>query len=386
MRRSLLVTPITPADTGNGLAMRAGLFAEALAVNGPVDVAIVAVSGRLDRVWIDRFADTVVDLDPVLDDRSHIIATLGDVRLRTRLAATQPLPDGARFVPPTLAASILEALSVRPDLVLGFRLTCAPVASELARLSGARLVLDSDDDDTFFAAESGDHEGSAAHHRLGAAWFPDAELVTAASADDIARIAERHGLGHTAVIPNAITAPAATTSPPGHRRLLFLGNLTYDPNATASRELATEILPVVRTRHPTASLELVGAFDDRLFGLARKSEIQLTGSVPSVADAYERADVVVMPLRAGSGTRLKAIEAFAHRRPVVSTARGVAGLGVEPGVHYLRAETKAEFAAAIDELWSDPVASDSLVERAALLAAARFGRRAVVERASELLR
>ena len=63
---------------------------------------------------------------------------------------------------------------------------------------------------------------------------------------------------------------------------------------------------------------------------------------------------MAVPLHAGSGTRLKVLEAFAARVPVVSTAKGVEGLHLVDGVHYVRAETADDFAAAIDDLRRDP--------------------------------
>jgi glycosyltransferase involved in cell wall biosynthesis len=66
--------------------------------------------------------------------------------------------------------------------------------------------------------------------------------------------------------------------------------------------------------------------------------VTLTGQVPDITDELARADIVIIPLRYGSGTRVKILEAFAHRIPVVSTTMGAEGLEVEPGTHLLVAD------------------------------------------------
>ena len=63
-----------------------------------------------------------------------------------------------------------------------------------------------------------------------------------------------------------------------------------------------------------------------------------------------QADVAVVPIRYGSGTRLKILESFAHRVPVVSTTIGAEGLQVEHGVHLLLADDPEAFAAACERL------------------------------------
>ena len=66
-----------------------------------------------------------------------------------------------------------------------------------------------------------------------------------------------------------------------------------------------------------------------------------------------RASVAVVPLRYGSGTRVKILESFAHRVPVVSTTLGAEGLDVEDGVHLLLADDPNELAAAVVHLLGD---------------------------------
>jgi glycosyltransferase involved in cell wall biosynthesis len=69
-----------------------------------------------------------------------------------------------------------------------------------------------------------------------------------------------------------------------------------------------------------------------------------------VAPWYAQADVVIAPLRSGSGTRIKILEAFAHRRPVVTTTKGLEGIAAHDGTHVRVADSAEQLAAALIEL------------------------------------
>ena len=81
--------------------------------------------------------------------------------------------------------------------------------------------------------------------------------------------------------------------------------------------------------------------------------VTLTGRVPDIATELAAADVVVAPVRYGSGTRVKILEAFAHRIPVASTTFGAEGLDTADGVHLLLADGAEALAAACARLLED---------------------------------
>jgi len=83
-------------------------------------------------------------------------------------------------------------------------------------------------------------------------------------------------------------------------------------------------------------------------------------------------DISAIPLRVGSGTRLKAFEAMAMGLPVVSTTLGVEGLGLEPGHDYAAADTAGAFADAIVGLLNDPASRQRLAESGRALLEARY--------------
>ena len=222
-------------------------------------------------------------------------------------------------------------------------------------LRADRVVIDADDDDAALFDSLGEHDDAV----------------------DAASLEERAGLDAVTVVPNAVDVPAAVPSAPDANRLLFLGNLTYAPNRDAARWLATEILPRVRDRRPDASVELVGRSDGSLDDLANVPGVHLTGAVPHVAPHYASADVVVVALRHSSGTRIKVLEAFAHRRPVIATRAAVAGLDVEDGTHVVVADTAEDLATAIDSVLADPDRARAMTACAAELVDTSYSRAAV---------
>lgn len=148
--------------------------------------------------------------------------------------------------------------------------------------------------------------------------------------------------------------------------LLFVGTLGYRPNVDAVLHFCERVLPLVRRARPAAHLTVVGrAPDPALRRLAGRADVTVVGDVADVTPFYAAARAVVVPLRAGGGTRLKILEAMALGRPVVSTTLGCEGLAVRDDVHLTVADAPAAFANAVVRLLADaPV-------RAGLTAAAR---------------
>lgn len=88
--------------------------------------------------------------------------------------------------------------------------------------------------------------------------------------------------------------------------------------------------------------------------LRLRPDIESLSDAPSLAPVYARAHLVVVLLYSGGDTKLKTVGAFAHLRPMMATAHGVRGLGLQPGFHYLVADDAAGFAAHLLRLWREP--------------------------------
>ncbi len=168
--------------------------------------------------------------------------------------------------------------------------------------------------------------------------------------------AARSELSNVTVIPNTYPRPRRPAGSPAAGAppvVLFQGILKYPPNIDGAEWLATTIAPRIRAEVPATEVRLVGRPAMSVTQLDQPGVVTVVGQVPSMEEELARATVAVVPIRYGSGTRVKILESFAHRVPVVSTTLGAEGLDVEDGVHLLLADDPEAFAAATVRLLSD---------------------------------
>jgi len=170
---------------------------------------------------------------------------------------------------------------------------------------------------------------SARLSRFEGAICRDVDAVIAVSEEDRAYLIE-HGGAPAFVMPNGITAD--DYAPPADERrepfqLVFSGKMDYRPNVDAVEWFHESVFPLVREQFQETRLLIVGRNPHRrLDSLDADESVQVTGWVESVQPYLHRATIYVAPLRMGSGTRLKILQAMAARCAVVSTSIGAAGL------------------------------------------------------------
>jgi glycosyltransferase involved in cell wall biosynthesis len=131
--------------------------------------------------------------------------------------------------------------------------------------------------------------------------------------------------------------------------------MEYHPNSSAVRFFRFEVWPRLRERWPGLVWRLVGknpaAVEAYTSGDPR---IEVLGEVEDAVKELARARVAVVPLLAGSGTRLKILEAWSAALPVVSTTLGAEGIGAHSEKHLLLADGAGEFADAVSRLLACP--------------------------------
>jgi len=180
------------------------------------------------------------------------------------------------------------------------------------------------------------------------------------------------------VLPNAVDVPPSF--PPadhvGPFTFLFVGTLGYYPNADAAVFFCTQVVPRLRERTRRAfEVTIVGpGAPEAVQQLARIPEVSVVGAVPDVTPWYHDADAVVVPLRAGGGTRIKVLEAFSYRRPVVSTSLGIEGIDAVADEHVLLGNSPDELATQCLRLMDDRPFGEILAERAYALLVSAYSR------------
>ncbi len=190
------------------------------------------------------------------------------------------------------------------------------------------------------------------------------------------------------VTPNSYPAPAGSGSLTGRRAntLLFVGSLGYRPNVDGLVWFVDQVLPLIRTDRPEVTVRVVGGglADDH--ELRRLAGVEVVGAVDDVEDELQRAGAAIVPVQWGAGTRIKIIEAFAHRVPVVSTTIGAEGLAVRSGDELLLADDPGGFAAACISVIDRLELTEGLVERANRTFLERYEASAVSHRLAERIR
>jgi len=158
--------------------------------------------------------------------------------------------------------------------------------------------------------------------------------------------------------------------------LVFTGSMDWLPNEDGIFYFVEQVLPKIVQEIPTVKLQVVGRKPSpRLQTLAAEhpNEVHLTGWVNDIRPYLGRSAVCIVPLRIGSGTRLKIFEAMAVGKAVVSTTIGAEGLPVRHGAELLLADSPEEFAQSVMMLLRDPAARRKLGYAARELVQRKYG-------------
>jgi len=136
--------------------------------------------------------------------------------------------------------------------------------------------------------------------------------------------------------------------------ILFIGSMDYHANIDAATWFSRQVWPAIARAHPELVFTIVGRNPSpEVRGLA-SDRIRVTGTVDDIRPFLASAAVVIVPIRYGSGTRYKILEAMAAGVPVVSTRLGAEGIEASDCVHLLLADKETEFAAAVSRLLTSP--------------------------------
>lgn len=201
----------------------------------------------------------------------------------------------------------------------------------------------------------------------------DACLLTSAREEKILR-----GLlpgKMTAVAPNGVDIEfyQPQTAPVEPDSLIFTGLMSYRPNIDGVVYFVEEILPLIHQSRPQVTLSVVGAGAGKEVERFAGERVKVVGAVPDMRPYLARAAVVIVPLRMGSGTRLKVLEGLAMGKPLVSTAVGCEGIHVQNEEHLLIADPPQAFADAVLRALTDPDLADALSRNGRSLVEREYG-------------
>ncbi len=215
------------------------------------------------------------------------------------------------------------------------------------------------------------------------------DRVLVVSEEDLRALREAAGTRFAAeVLPIAVDTRELAFEPrtAAARHVLSVATMFYPPNSDGVHWFAREVFPLVRRAVATAQFFVVGSRPPRsiarLAGLG--SNIVVTGYVQDLGPLLRQAAVMVVPVHAGSGMRVKILEAFARGVPVVSTSVGVEGIAARADEHLLVADEPHAFAERVVRLLRDPAEAARLARAARELVEARYDWRKVLRGLDEI--
>jgi len=296
---------------------------------------------------------------------------------------------------PSMRARLQTALSeLQPDLIVAHGLG-AMSALSLVKASLPPVIYDAYDLEHVRLARMADEArgrtrrqlrwwGAVARHASRRA-TRRARCVFVCSEHDRETLASIAPGARIEVVPNT-SAPAEAAPPAPLPSAVFVGVAHYPPNARAIRWLIDEIWPRVRSRVPAAQLVVVGKDAVGVAGAPAGEGWRALDFLADLDSVYRETRIALCPIRVGSGTRIKIIEAALRARPVVSTSIGAEGLAFEPDREILLADDTESFAGACAVLLGDAERCERMGLAARARAMKEYSCERIVEQEASLLR
>ena len=355
MDNALFVSPESPFPTIGGGALRSASLLTYLAKYYSVDIITFRQPGAADPR--PTFPPGLVRTVHVIDLPYHSKSPAARVLRNMKRAwhARPPLIDRFSGFETEMAAAV-QGREYEVGVLETF--WCASYEAQL-RPHCKQLFLNLHDIESIWHARLAQSEGlktrllyrrfQTACESLERDLLPRFDQILVTSASDARHVAR------STVYPNAL--PYLPKPPKTERDVIvFTGNLEYQPNRSAIFHFRERIWPQLRQRWPTLTWEIIGKNAHALHGIGQGDpRINLVGPVDDAIARIADAKVAIVPLLAGSGTRIKILEAWAAATPVVSTAIGAEGLEGQSGTHLLIADQPSDFAAAVSKFLADPL-------------------------------
>jgi polysaccharide biosynthesis protein PslH len=320
-----------------------------------------------------------------------------DAQAGVRALAKGGHPFGARYSEETAEELRQQILKFNPDHVVLSRIDLSVYLAVIREVFVGNLILDLDES----VASTGPSISRIITHPAQALVFKafnirvkEIEEETLNQVDQVwvssqielerVKLAFESISPQVSLVPNSILVEAYTPHPEVSREkntLIYPASFAYEPSLDAARFLINELMPLI----PNVKLRFVGSHIPDWIRNAATDDISVEGPVANMTPYLQSSGALVVPLKAGGGTRLKVIEALASGLPVVSTAFGVEGLGLTPGEDYLESITASEFAENCLELLSNDSLSKRLSKRGLETAKEKFSTSSLAKLTYDLL-
>lgn len=364
-RRVLWVSGEAPDASLGGGSIRQAYLLRAVAERAEVHLL---VAGELRDGALRRLLASVTEVTepPVVPPMAGLGGSLRALRLGLVERQSQEVLDTADTA--ARLGEALRAVAGRGDIVQVEHTGLAPLVDR--RGPGERWAITLHTIESERAAQRASSSDSRRHRWLYAREAKRArrhERAIAASYDGVWVMSREDAAafpGRSQVVPNGVDVTRyRPTRLPAAPRIVFTGSLHYFPNIDGLTWFCHQVLPIIRTRVPQVTVTIAGRRPvpsvqclGEIEGVSVLADV--ADMVPVIADAR----VAVVPLRIGSGTRLKALEALAAGRPLVGTSIGLGGLDLRHREHALIEDDPPSFADAVVRVLQDDEVAAALAE------------------------
>ncbi|MFM7131377.1 MAG: glycosyltransferase family 4 protein, partial [bacterium] len=188
--------------------------------------------------------------------------------------------------------------------------------------------------------------------------------------DDMANSLKKlHPSAQIHVIPLAINAHAYQFAPRPQGQispvLSVIGSMYWPPTQSAARRMLTRLWPAIHQAIPSARLQIVGRQAMSFFAeFQGQNNVEIHENVPDIEPYFLGSNALVYAPSAGSGMKVKVLEAMLQGLPVVTNRSGIEGLRVKHGRDCLIAETDDEFIRLTIELLNNPAMAQAIASHA----------------------
>ena len=145
--------------------------------------------------------------------------------------------------------------------------------------------------------------------------------------------------------------------------LVFTGNMSYPPNIHSCEFLVNKILPLVLEKKPGLNVLVAGANPTMRVQVLRSPQVEISGWVPDMREAYAQAKIFIAPMQLGTGLQNKLLEAMAMKIPCITSPLANQALNALPGEEILIGDTPQDYADHIIMLLENPLLANSIAEK-----------------------
>lgn len=364
--RILFLTQICPYPPTNGGAIKTYNILKHLGARHEVDL-LLFVRNESEIASLIHLGEYCRRMESCVMPRSPFL----DLTHATRSLLARRSFIIARDQRPEMQSKVLEYLHPMPDLIYVDHLQMFQYVPVSTIVTGScPVVLDEHNVEWRIIERFAEYDASLARRLFASIEWPKLrrfELDACRSASAVLTVTEHdrrtlqgHGVPDEKLtaLPIGVDAGYFTPLPrqANSRRILTFGTMSWPPNTDAVQWFHREVYPSVKRQAPEAEFVVVGPNPPPAINQLpeRDRSVTVTGYVDDIRQASINAAVFVVPLRVGSGMRVKILDAMAMGLPVISTSIGCEGISVHPGKDIVVADGPAEFAGAVVHLLENP--------------------------------